>query len=161
MWDGLMSEFGYRVNTDYVGDEETVRSKSKEETAAIEEIHERTGAPQVDFCYLPEGMEYHNYEIIDGLDAVVSYSYQNSFFYVTVADANREGTYYYTYDKDAAFRETIINNTGTEAKILETNLDIDEETYIAEIEYGGWRYILNGMIPLDEMRKIVKNILFM
>ena len=44
---------------------------------------------------------------------------------------------------------------------METNLDIDEETYIAEIEYGGWRYILNGMIPLDEMRKIVKNILFM
>ena len=161
MWDGLMSEFGYRVNTDYVGDEETVRSKSKEETAAIEEIHEKTGAPQIYFGYFPEGMRYENYEIMDGLDAVMSYLYQDSFFYVTVVDADREGTYYYTYDKDATFRETIINDIGTEAKVWETNLDIAEEAYIAEIEYQGWRYILNGIISLEEMRKIVKNILFL
>ena len=156
MWDGLMVDFGFKINTNYVGDEETVRSKSKEETAAIEEIHEKTGAPQIYFGYFPEGMEYQGYEITDGSDVGIFYLYHDMFFYVTVMDADREGAYYYTYDNDAVLRETVINESEIETKIWEVNQEPEEEIYIAEMEYEGWRYVLNGKISLDELRNIIK-----
>ena len=38
MWDGWMVEFGFKVNTNYTGDEESVRSKSKDEIEAMEAV---------------------------------------------------------------------------------------------------------------------------
>ena len=157
MWDGLMIEFGLKINTNYLGEGESVRSKSKEEAEAMETIRKETGAPVIDFGYLPKGMVYQGYEITDGFETVLFYSYQDSLFYVTMADVNEEGSYYYMYDdKNAVFREKLVNKTQIEVEIWEVNLDLDEETYIAEIEYNGWRYVLNGMMPYEEMRKIVE-----
>lgn len=161
MWDGLMVDLGFNIRTNYAGDEETVRSKSKEEMEAMEEIKEKTGAPLIEFGYFPKGMKYQGYEITNKLETIMFYQYQDTIFYVTMMDADREGAYYYMYDNDAEFQETVVNETGVEAKIWEVNLELEEETYIAELEYGGWRYILNGMISLEEMRNIIEYSLFL
>ncbi len=161
MWDGLMVDLGFNIKTNYVGDEETVRSKSKEEIEAMEIIQNKIGAPIINLCYLPEGMQYHGYEITSGFESVIFYLFQNSIFSVTIIDVDEEGTYYYTHDNNATFQESVESKIGIKAKIWEVNQNIEEKAYVAEIEYENWRYVLNGMISLDEMRNIVKNVLFM
>ena len=156
MWDGVMISFGFKVDTNYVGDEETVRSKSKEEIAAIEEISEKLDSPFLDFSYLPKGMRYEGYEITNDVTAALFYSYRDTLFYVTIVSIKDEGSHYYKYDDDAVFREKVENYDGIGAEIWEVNLDVGEETYVAELEHNGWRYVLNGMLPLEELEKILK-----
>lgn len=157
MWDGLMMDFGFKISTNYAGDEESVRSKSPEEIDAMKEIEKKTGAPIIYFEYLPEGMEYQGYETPGGFESVIFYSYQDTVFSITMIDVNKEGSYYYTYDdSDVASCGSVVNEAGVEAKIWEVNLNIDEKTYIAELEYEGWRYMLNGMVSLEEMQNIVQ-----
>ena len=64
-------------------------------------------------------------------------------------------------DNEAVLRENIIIDQELEAKIWELNLDLEEETYVAEIGYKGCRYICNGMIPLEELEKILKSAYFL
>ncbi len=161
MWDGLTRDFAFNVNTDYLGEKESVRSKSKEEVEAMETIRRETGAPAIDFCYLPRGMIYQDYEISGVFETVLFYSYQDTIFSVTIVDVDQEGSYYYMYGGDATLRESIVNKAQIEAEIWEVNQDNEEETYIAEIEYDGWRYVLNGMLSFDEMKKIVDNLVIL
>ena len=159
MWNGWMVEFGFRVDTDYLGDEEKARSKSAEEVAAMEEVGEQLGSPLISFEYLPKGMEYEGYEITNKNQAALFYSYWDTLFYVTITNLSEEGSYYYKYDNEAVYRETVESHDEVEAEIWEVNQNTEDETYIAELEYKGWRYVLNGMLPLGELEKIVEWIL--
>lgn len=162
MWDGVLENFRFRVNTDYAGENESVRSMSKEEAAAIEDIREMMGGQIIEFGYLPKGMYYKDYEIRENMfEALLIYLYQEKYFYITILNIDKEGSTYYTSDEDVVFKEKITNNAQITAEIWETNSDLEEKTYIAEMEYGGWRYIFNGMLPLEEMRKILKYVLFL
>lgn len=161
MWDGVMIDFGFRVDTDNMGEGESIRSKSVEEIAAMEKISKRLGSPTIDFLYLPKGMKYEGYEITNEFEAAVFYSYKDTLFYLTILNMDKEGTHYYKYDTEAFYRKTVETQDEIEAKIWEVNLDISTETYIAEIDYTGWRFVLNGMMPLEEMEKIVQLILIL
>ncbi len=161
MWDGLMISFGFKIDTNYVGEEETVRSKNKDEIEAMETIGEQLGSPSIDFAYLPEEMKYEGYEITNEVLATLFYSYRDTLFYVTIISLGDEGSYYYKYDNEAIYQETVNNFDDVEAKIWKVNQDIEKETYIAEIEHEGWRYVLNGMIPLREMEKIIQSVLIL
>lgn len=159
-WDVVSANFNFRVQTDYTGDEDQIRSKSKEEVAAMEEVSENLGISTISLEMLPKGMEYYNYEIMmDTMEAVLFYTYQDTIFSVTMINVNTEGSVYYMMDESAEFLEIISTDQEYEAKIWETNQELDEEyrAYIAEIDYEDCRYILNGMLPLEEMEKIVKN----
>lgn len=159
MWDGMLVDFGFKVNTNYAGADETIRSKSKEELEALEDIRKKLGGEIIELGYLPSGMRYIDYDIrTDIKEALLMYSYEEKFFYVTILNMNKESANYYTYDTDAVFKESVTSYFGIEAKIWEINLEEDRETYITEIEYEGWRYVLNGMVPLEELEKIVKGI---
>lgn len=161
-WDGLMGNLGFMLPTDYVGEKENIQSKSKEEIQAIEEISEKMEIPVIDFGYMPKGMKFQRYEMIgDGLEATMFYTYRNKIFTVTTVKIDQEGTLYYALDNEAVLRETIAIDQKLEAKIWETNLDLEEETYVAEIEYNGCRYICNGMIPLEYLEKILKSAYFL
>ena len=161
-WDGLMYNLGFQLTTDYTGGEEVVHSKSKEEIEAINEIREKLKISVINFEYVPKGMKFKGYEILeDALEAVLFYTYQDKIFSVTITNMNKEGTTYYVLDNEAVLRETIVIDQELEAKIWETNLKQKEETYIAEIEYNECRYICNGMIPLRELEKMIKFVYFL
>ena len=156
-WDGLMGNLGFRMPTNFVGEEEVFLSKSKEEIDAIEAISEKMGIPVIDFGYMPTGMKFQEYQMLeDNLEVILFYTYKDKTFTVTIINIDQEGTMYYALDNEAVFREKIIISQKVEAKIWETNLDLEEETYIAEMEYNGCRYICNGMIPLEELEKMLK-----
>lgn len=156
-WDGLLQNMGFRMSTNYLGVMESVRSKTKEEEQALEDISQDLNIAVINFEYLPDGMEYQGYDIsIDALQAVLLYSYQGKIFNVAMIRMDREGSAYYVLDNEAVLRETVVNDQNIEAKIWETNLELEEETYVAEIEYNGCRYVLNGMLSLEEIEKIVE-----
>lgn len=160
-WDGMMVEFGFKVNSDYTGNKETVQNKNTEEVNAIETISEQLECPTINLAYLPEEMEYRGYDIANEYSASLFYSYRDSLFYVAIMSAHEEGVYYYKYDNEPVFRKMIKNKTGLEAEIWEVNLEMEGETYIAEIEYGNWRYIFNGMISLGELEEIINNFMIL
>ncbi len=161
MWDGFMAEVGFKIDTDYVGNGETVRSKSIEEIEAMNAISEQLGVSPIDFLYLPKGMQYEGYEIVSESYTYLFYSYQDILFYVTLLNADKESSFYFTYDDEAVSREKITNNEGINVEVWEVNLDLDVKTYVAEFKLNGWRYILNGTFPLEEMEKIIKNMMIL
>ena len=161
-WDGLMFNLGFQLSTDYAGEKGSVQSKSKEEIAAIESISEKMKIPIIDFGYMQNEMIFQGYEIMeDGLEAILFYSYNDKIFSVNIINIEQEGTMYYALDNEAVLRENIIIDQGLEAMIWETNLELEDETYIAEIEYKGCRYICNSMISLEELEKILKSAYFL
>jgi hypothetical protein len=157
-WDGMMANLGFRVTTNYVDSEGVERSKTKEEQEALEEISETLDISAISFEYLPEGMEYQSYEIIkEAFEANLFYVYQGKVFQVTMMNITKEASMYYALDNEAVEKESIINSQNLKADIWEINVDLDEETYMAEIDYNECRYILNGMISLEEIKEILKN----
>jgi hypothetical protein len=161
-WDGMMANLGFRVTTDYKDVEIEERSKTKEEEEAMETIRDTLGIPVINFDYLPEGMEYQSYEIEpDIFEAVLFYTYQEKIFQVTIVGVDEESVSYYAVDSEATWKEKIVNLQEFEANIWEVNADQEEETYMAEIDYDDFRYILNGMLSLEEMEKILKSVLIL
>ncbi len=161
-WDGMMYNLGYRMSTNYTGEEENVRSKTKEEMKAMEEIQAELGISAISLEYMPEEMKYLNYEIMqDFFEATIFYDYQGKIFSLSMINVGEEGDAYYSLDNEAMLVDTVTNEQNLKIEIRETNLDLEIETYIAEIEYNDCRYILNGIIPLAELKEIAKNIIFL
>lgn len=163
LWDGLMGNLGLMTFNDLVGADETVRSKTKEEIEAMNEIRDEMGIPMIEFSYLPEGMQYLMYEIADGepWEAVMMYTYQEMIVNVKFNKIDMEGVSYNYTDGETALHDSFENQQGCQVKIWETNLGIEEETYLAEIEQDGVRYTINGMMSYEEMKKIMENVYFL
>lgn len=161
-WDGLMGNLGFRMPTNFVGEEEVFLSKSKEEIDAIEAISEKMNIPVIDFGYMPNEMKFQGYEIMeDNFESTLFYIYKGKTFTVTIIKMDQEGVTYYALDNEAVLRKKVVIDQKLEAKIWETNLELEEETYVAEIEYSGCRYICNGMISLQKLEKILKSAYFL
>ena len=159
MWDAAMEGFGFKAKTNLTKDEIIV--KGKEEQDALETIGGTLNIPVLFFDYVPQGMEFLSYEIVDEKwYAMMFYEYQEKIFSVEMIKMDQTGTSYYTLDNEAVLRDTITTNQNVEAKIWETNLNVQNETYVVEMEYENCRYILNGMLSFDEIKKMVEFILF-
>lgn len=157
VWNGMMYNMGFRMVTTYMDEEKYIGGAEGEANKALEEIRQTTGMAVLSFDYIPEGMEYQRYEIMDdGSEAVVFYNYQEKIFSVIMIDKDKVSTGYYALDKNAVLKEIIINDQKIEAKIWKTNLQSKEETYVVEIDYNNYKYMINAMISLDELKKIVK-----
>ena len=156
-WDGLMFNLGFRVSTNYTEDGNTIRSKSRKEIEALKEVKDITGVSPINLEYIPKEMVFQKYEIVeDTLEATLFYTYKGKTFSITMLKVAHEGTNYYVLDNTVVWKETIITDQNLKAEVWETNLDKEEETYIAEIKFDESSYIFNGMIPLEELEKIIK-----
>lgn len=163
-WDGLMFNLNYRLSTNYV-EEESVRSKTKEEIEALEDIRNRLGVAVIEFEYLPEGMEYVSYDVLKhGKGAYIFYVWGDSAFNVTVtyvSNMNQNSSAYAVLDQNAEIIDTVQNEQNIQFNILETNQKFEKKMYAAEVQYNDFRYIMNGVSSLEEMKKIVKYCIFL
>lgn len=163
-WDGLMYNLNYRVSTDYV-ELESARSKTKEEIAALEDIRKNLGAAVIEFEYLPKGMEYVGYEVFeDNKGAYIFYSWNDIIFNITLMympNTNQDSSTYYVFNQDADVIDIVKNEQDLEIVILKTDQGLDEAMYAAEIQYNDFRYILNGVSSLEEIKKIAKYCIFL
>lgn len=158
-WDGLMYNLNFRLSTNYV-EEESVRSKTKEEIEALEDIREKLGAAVIEFAYLPDRMEFVGYDMFeDNKGAYMFYSWNETIFNVTLMhmpNTNQDSVSYYVLNQEAEIVDNEKNEQDIEAIILKTDKEMDRPMYTAEIQYNNFRYILNGMSSLKEIKKIVK-----
>lgn len=158
-WEGLMYNFGFRMTTNYV-QEDNVRSKSREELDALQEIQNRLGAPVVDLEYLPGGTNYDNFTISDNnREAILFYSYGEDIFsayVINVQNLNSNSSVYVALTEEAVAVNTVKNEQNIEITIYETDRELEEPMYAAELEHNGFRYFLNGMDSQEEMEKIAK-----
>ena len=163
-WDGLMLNLNYRLSTNYV-EEESVRSKTKEEIEALEDIREKLGAAVVEFAYLPKKMQYEGYDILEhSKGAYIFYSWGDTIMSVAithVSSTNQDGSFYSVFDQIADSVDTIRNEQDIEIHILETDQELDMPVYVAEVQYNDFRYIINGMSSLEELKKVAKYCIFL
>lgn len=163
-WDGLMYNLNFRLSTNYV-DEEAVRSKTREEIEALEDIREKLGAAVIEFEYLPEGMEYESYNVPEhDKGAYIFYLWENKVFNVTityVSNSNQDSSSYFVFDENAEVIDIVENEQNIEFHILRTDQKLEHEIYAAEAQYNDFRYIMNGIRSLEEIKKIVKYCIFL
>lgn len=164
-WNAVMENFGFRTATNYVGEEFTVRSKSKEEVAAFEEIQEALQLPGIDFSYMPEGMEFLGYTYErESWEADLFYVYNESIINVKLINTDKEGVSYYSSDNQTMKKQTFLNKQNVEMELWKTDMSIPDErpqTYIGEAEYESCRCIINGKISADELKKIMEWMIFL
>lgn len=162
VWDAVISNFGLRMTTNYVDEENFVRSRDKEEISDFRKVSEELGIAEMDLGYLPEGMEYLNCEMDKETGfATMFYSYQEKIFRITMIKKDDEGVFYYALDNPSELESIFTDSQEIEVKMGVANKENETEAYLAQLEYNGCSFYLNGIISLDEMEKIVKNIYFL
>lgn len=163
-WDGIMFNLNFRLSTNYVS-QKSVRSKTEEELEAIEDIKNKLGAPTIEFEYLPSGMEYLNYDVFDhNKGAYIFYVYEDNIFSLSMtfmSGTNQDSSSYLVFNQDAKVIDTIKNEQDITIYILETDWELKEPMYAAEIQYNDFRYVMNGINSLEEIKKIAKYCIFL
>lgn len=161
-WDAIALNLGLRIATNYVDEEKVVRSRTSEEVEAAKLISAELGISSIDLAYLPEGMEYLRCEIDEaGCYATMFFSYNEKIFTLEMIKIINEGVAYYSLDSEPEITSAHTEDQEIEAKIGKVNNDNGLETYIAQLEFNDCNYVLNGVISLEEMKKIIKFISFL
>lgn len=78
-----------------------------------------------------------------------------------VSSTNQDGSFYSVFDQIADSVDTIRNEQDIEIHILETDQELDMPVYVAEVQYNDFRYIINGMSSLEELKKVAKYCIFL
>lgn len=149
-----------KVNSEREGEEGRLSAENEEEKA-WQEIKEKLGIEQARFSYRPEGMEFVEYEInIELGEACLLYQYDGKMIeYQLWANFKNKSI---AYDvEDQILNEEIIMVSGIQIKIKEYQIEgSDLKEYVAQFEYNGTFYTLNGYIEKAEIKKIVENLEF-
>lgn len=140
-------------------DEKNEKSNLDEEVA-VAEIEEKLNVEVPQFYYRPYKFEFSNY-VIDELTSLarIEYDYKKNLI-VLLIDKKNDGRS--SRIKSACGDEQnliVTSNDGTIVQI-KRNYDDEETSYSAEWEKNGVTYTLSGKIELEEIKKIIKKMLF-
>lgn len=140
-------------------DEKNDKSNLDEEVA-VAEIEEKLNVEVPQFYYRPYKFEFSNY-VIDELTSLarIEYDYKKNLI-VLLIDKQNDGRS--SRIKSACGDEQnliVTSNDGTIVQI-KRNYDDEETSYSAEWEKNGVTYTLSGKIELEEIKKIIKKMLF-
>lgn len=162
MWDAAMEGFGFKTETDHLENGIEARIKSDEEQKALEEIKDSMNVAVPDFLYMPKGMEFLEYQVIEPeWKTVMYYSYEEKIVNLEMAKLENSGVSYYISDDEMKMLEDYTHTLGAEIEIWKENSEQKTETYIVDIEYKNCRYVLTAMIPLEEIRKMLDYMIFL
>lgn len=142
------------------GDDRVMSASNEDEArqAITDTLH--VEIPQ--FLYLPEGMEYMTYELIDdGGYANIHYSYKQGFLYLEISNSlwdMSQGSIKQN-EKNEDNAEEIETLSGKMNFVIK-NIENDKEQYTASWEYKNVTYNFYGEISYEELIKILQNISF-
>lgn len=162
MWDAAMEGFGFKTETDHLENGIEARIKSDEEQKALEEIKDSMNVPVPDFLYMPEQMQFLEYEIIEvEWDNIMYYSYEEKIINLEIVKLEKQGVSYYISDDSMSLLESYNHTLGAKIEIWKMNSDQEITTYIVDIQYEDCRYVLTGMLPLEEIKKMLDYMIFL
>lgn len=128
-----------------------------DEDAAREEISEKLNVEVPEFYYLPEGMAYKDYQIIEEVGYVkLTYLYQNGYIYLTISNSSTDMSQGDIKEKQDN-PEKIETLNGTMDFVIK-EMEEGKGQYIANWEYKNVAYSLFGEIDRDELIKILEKI---
>lgn len=136
----------------------TIGSEQEARQEIIDTLH--VGVP--DFYYLPEGMEYMTYELIDDIGyAKMHYSYEDGFLYLEMSNSlsdMSQGSIEENQGNDDMTEE--IETLSGKISFTISAMEGKTEQYTASWQYKNASYLLWGEIDEEEMKKILENISF-
>lgn len=150
---------GDEENTEIENSQDRLISDRTEEEAR-NEIEEKLQVEVPDFLYLPDKVEFDSYEIDDTAQSVyIRYKQDENYVYFVI-----QANY---VDKSGIYR----NDEGDCLGMIESDLsDIEVElwklqdekgsTYLAQWDYKNSYYRISGRMTEDEMKKIIKDIMY-
>lgn len=130
---------------------------SGDEDAAREDILNTLHAEVPEFYYLPEGMAYSDYEIIEEVGyAKIIYSYQNGYIHLDVSNSQTDMSQG-EVNEEQDTPEQIETLNGTMDFIIK-KMEEGKGQYMARWEYKNVSYALSGEISREELIKILEKI---
>lgn len=145
-------------NEDASSDEDKAIADIEEK--AIADIEEKLDVEVPKFYYRPYGFEFADY-VVDELTSLarIEYEYETNSIVLLIDRQNDDRS---SRIKSACGDEQnliVTSNDGTTVEIKQ-NYDDEETSYSAEWEKNGVTYTLSGKIELEEIKKIIKKMLF-
>lgn len=143
------------------GDDRAMSAGSEDEARQL--ITETLNAEVPEFLYLPEGMAYKSYEIVEDIGyAKIQYSYKQGFLYLEMSnsllDMSQGSIQEQTQENDDMTEEIETLSGKISFKISE--MEGRAEQYTASWQHKNASYLLWGEIDEQEMKKILENITF-
>lgn len=132
------------------------------EQEARQEIIDTLHVEVPDFYYLPEGMEYMTYELIDDIGyAKMHYSYEDGFLYLEMSNSFEDmsqGSIKQNEENEDEAEE--IDTLSGKMNFVIKNIEEGKDQYTASWEYKNVAYNFYGEISYEELIKILQNISF-
>lgn len=152
--------FSGRTTVNLDNEEDLVISDTSEQQAR-ENIEEALGLEVPEFYYVPEGMEYLEYEVFEDVDvAKIYYSYQDNVITLNISGNEENAAVSRSIDGEIV-GEVNTDKVQLEAELWElTNEVNDEKAYCAQWVYKNTYFLLSGTMELDEMQKILESMVF-
>ena len=130
---------------------------------AFAEIEEKLGIEMPRFYYRPQGLEFLKYDIDESVAiARVEYEYKTGMIITLLVDRQDENTASKTNSAHGPNVETVeMNVNGVRVMIEGVRNDQDEESsFTAQWEMENVLYHLSGKIELEELKKIIDNMVY-
>lgn len=150
---------GDLLNADNGGDR-AMSAGSEDE--ARQEIADTLNVEVPEFLYLPDGMEYMTYELIDDIGyAKIHYLYKKGYLYLEISNSlsdMSQGNIKENQENEDAAEE--IETLSGKMKFVIKNTEEGKELYTASWEYKNVSYVFGGEVSREELVEILKNISF-
>lgn len=133
-----------------------------EESEAWQQISEQLEIEPVKFGYMPDGIKFVGAELDVALkEACILYECSEKLFEFQIWANYKEGSIGYDVEDKLLYEESIIVS-GERIKIKEYQVESTESMeYLAQFEYKGVYYMVNGYIQKEEFYKIINNLIFL
>ena len=141
------------------GEDRLITDRTEEE--ARNEIEEKLQVEVPDFLYLPDRMDFDSYEIDDTAQSVyIRYRNGEDYMYVVIQAnyANKSGIY--RNDEGECLGMVNCDLSEIEAELWKIEEGEENPTYLAQWDYKNSYYRISGRMTEDEMKKIIKDVMY-
>lgn len=150
---------GDEKNTEIENGEDRLITDRTEE--ARNEIEEKLQVEVPDFLYLPDRMDFDSYEIDEIAQSVyIRYKNGEDYMYVVIQAnyANKSGIY--RNDEGECLGMVNCDLSEIEAELWKIEEGEENPTYLAQWDYKNSYYRISGRMTEDEMKKIIKDVMY-
>lgn len=141
------------------GEDRLITDRTEEE--ARKEIEEKLQVEVPDFLYLPDRMDFDSYEIDEIAQSVyIRYKNGEDYMYVVIQAnyANKSGIY--RNDEGECLGMVNCDLSEIEAELWKIEEGEENPTYLAQWDYKNSYYRISGRMTEDEMKKIIKDVMY-
>ena len=152
---------GDEKNTEIENSQDRLISDKTEEKARSE-IEEKLQMEVPHFFYLPNRMDFDSYEIDETAQSVYIRYYNGDDYMYFIIQANySDSSGLYRNDEGVCLGIAECEMSSIEPELWKIqDSDSENSTYLAQCEYKNSYYRISGKITEEEMRKIVKDIVY-